>query len=266
MVEGLCIGALGLCWGSFLNSVGHRMLHNESLVTMRPHCSSCKEVSAWYDVIPVLSWFIVRGRCRSCSAAISYLYPLIEITMGILTTALFYHVWPHGIAALWPHIPFHASMTFVSYMLFFSALLVGSRTDLQAMVVYQATTVWLIPWGVFAAYEGWLTISCTESIIGLGVGFCFLWLISLLFKYAVGKDGLGFGDVELIAMIGSFLGPLGVLYTIMIGSFLGLFVGVGYLFATAQEWKIRIPFVPFLALGASLYFFFQGFFIHIYNW
>jgi leader peptidase (prepilin peptidase)/N-methyltransferase len=125
------------------------------------------------------------------------------------------------------------------------------------MLIPQLCTLWLVPVGIIASYFGFTFISLTSSITGAVLGYGLLWLIAFLFKFFTKRDGVGVGDMELLAMIGSFLGPVGVWFSLMIGSFTGLFLGVIYLLISKKGRFTRIPFGPFLVLGAILYFLFD---------
>ena len=125
------------------------------------------------------------------------------------------------------------------------------------MVVFQVTTLWLVPIGWLAAAYGLLNVTLLGSFIGSIIGYGLLLVIGFAFKRVTGKQGIGQGDFELLALIGSFLGPIGVWLSVMIGSTAGLLICAPYLFLTKKSRATRIPFVPFLAFGALIYFFFE---------
>jgi leader peptidase (prepilin peptidase)/N-methyltransferase len=146
-------------------------------------------------------------------------------------------------------------LSFPVFFIFLSALIVAVRTDLQAMVIPQICTLWLVPFGFASSCFSLTNITASQSLEGAFFGYAFLWIIAFLFKKFTGKDGVGVGDMELLAMIGSFLGPIGVWVSLMLGSVFGLIVGGMYLFLFKKNRMTRIPFGPFLALGAIAYFF-----------
>jgi leader peptidase (prepilin peptidase) / N-methyltransferase len=253
----LIVFLCGLCWGSFLNVVAHRFIHRISIFIPRSHCPSCTHTIVWYDNIPIFSWLILRGRCRFCKAPISWLYPFTEIITACIVTILFHKIVikPYGfldtdISILRDALLTDAGKSFAVYFMFASALIIASRTDLESLLIPQLFTLWMIPLGLGASYLHVATISLTQSIWGVVIGYGILWLIAWVFKKFTGKDGLGVGDMELLAMIGSFLGPLGVWISLAVGSFTGLFVGALYLALSGRDRTTRIPFGPFLALGA----------------
>ncbi len=266
----------GLIWGSFLNVVGSRLVSGESIFTLRSRCPECSKIISWYDNIPVISWILLKGRCRNCKKPISFLYPIIELFTAFLILFLYkkyylgYSVLYEYFAANYDIVGFdkyfadmvnkfsHKShFSFPVFFVFLSALIVSVRTDLQAMVIPQICTLWLVPLGFISSYFGLTSISVCQSLEGAFFGYAFLWVIAFLFKKFTGKEGVGVGDMELLAMIGSFLGPLGVWVSLMFGSVFGLIVGSLYLFLFKKNRMTQIPFGPFLALSAIAYFFFD---------
>jgi leader peptidase (prepilin peptidase) / N-methyltransferase len=188
----------------------------------------------------VLSWLILRGRCRSCHALISWLYPFIE-----LLTALSYTL-------LWLFVPHHF---FITYALFFSALIVTIRTDLESFLVFRAATWGVIPFAFLASAVGLLPLSLVSVTLGALFGYSILWITRKLFWWFTHKEGLGLGDLDLLTLIGAFTGIQGAWLSLVIGSFAGLIVAAGYLISHRPRtlFTIRLPFAPFLALGALCY-------------
>jgi len=241
----------GLCWGSFCNVLAYRMLHGYEWVYKRSFCPSCKKTIAIYDLIPVISWGILRGRCRMCGHSISWLYPFIEMLAGILAVSL------------WWYIPHHYG---VAYVVFFTGLLVTIRTDLEAMLIFRAVTIGLLPIAYGASYLGYLPITLVESVIASVGAFGFLWLIRFLFWHSRRVEGLGRGDLDLIALIGSFVGILGVWGSLLVGSVIGFVGSLVYALVTRNGYSVKgirdlkVPFAPFLAFGAIIYVFLPHFF------
>lgn len=232
-----------LCWGSFLNVVGHRLINDESIITPRSHCPHCKTTLAWYDLIPVFSWVWLRGHCRSCNEPISPLYPFIELLTPLVGILLFVYV-P---ASYW-----------FAYFIFFSALIVSVRTDLEHMLISQYMNIFLIPLSIVFCIMDMLPITPYESILGAIGGYSFLYALSYIFRNLTGKECMGDGDLDLLAYIGSCTGIMGCWLTLTIGSLLGSFLGVAYIFYTGRTQATRIPFGPFLATGAIIYVLFQN--------
>ncbi len=230
-----------LCWGSFLNVVGYRVIHNKSILG-RSVCPRCSRKIAWYDLIPVISWILLQGACRYCKKRITILYPFIELLTAFLAL-LTYHYMP--------------SQYWLAYGLFFSALIVTIRTDFETMLISRYATWCMIPCAFLLAAAGKLPLTLLSSLTGAVFGYLILWTIARVF-YAVRKiEGLGEGDLDLLAMIVSFTGIMGAWTSLFVGSFLGSIVGITILFITKKK-STQIPFGPWLAAGALCYVFLQN--------
>ncbi len=228
-----------LAWGSFLNVVGYRIINGTSPLYGRSACPECNNYIAAYDLIPVISWLILRGKCRSCQKPISLLYPFIELLTALALLLLYWYVPAHY---------------FWSYALFFSALIVSIRTDLQYMLISDIVTLFLIPVGIALAALGLLPITVTESISGAIIGYVMLYIIERAFRYVTGRNGIGLGDINLLSFIGAFTGLWGCWISLLIGSISGSIIGLGYLlFLRTQDEPLKLPFGPFLAAGAMIY-------------
>lgn len=242
---------LFLSWGSFLNVVGYRLLHGVPFFGARSRCPHCNTVLAWYDLIPVVSWFWLRGRCRTCKQPISFLYPLIEL----ITLASF---WP-----LTTHIP---PTFWLGYGLLFSALIVTIRTDLEEMIILRWCTIVILPYAFLFSAMGLLPITLNESLLGAALGFFMLWAVRRFYLLGTGEQGMGDGDPELLATIGGFVGVFGSWVTLLIASFLGSVVGIVILARHGlAARKIKLPFGPFLAVGAMLFILYQGAFTALFT-
>ncbi len=250
----LFIFLIFLCWGSFLNVVAHRSISDQPFLETRSKCPFCNKVIAIYDNIPVLSWCLLKGKCRNCKKPISILYPFIEILTAVVLTGVFFKTFFFYNFFIFSFI---SILSFVAYLIFFSALIIGIRTDLQALVIPQIFSLWLIPMGILFSLFDLIDISFYESIVGAILGYGVLWLTAKTFTHFTKKEGLGVGDMELLAMIGAFLGPIGVWFSLLAGSISGLIIAGIYLLITKKATSTKIPFGPFLALGAIIYFFFK---------
>jgi len=229
----LSVFLLGLALGSFYNVVIYRLPRNVSVVFPQSHCPQCKERIRWYDNIPVLSYLILRGRCRSCGAKISVQYPLVELTSGLL--------------ALYSYYKFGLSMEALVHYAFFSALLVASLIDLKFFILPDAITVPGIALGLGTSFLR-SDISFVQSLIGASVGFVIPFLIYVYYVRVRKMEGLGFGDVKLLTFIGSVSGVYGVLSALFLGSLFGLIFALPYILKNRNT-QFIIPFGPFLSLG-----------------
>lgn len=237
-LESFILFLLFLVWGSFLNVVAYRLIKGQSLIFPRSSCITCHQPIAWFDNIPVISWFFLLGTCRNCHQKISILYPFIELFTAISLTAL-WHIAP--------------PVYFFSYFIFFSALIVSIRSDLETMLISRIVTINLIPITLLLTLFGLLPISPVASMLGALFGYFILFFVARAFNYLTGKDGMGQGDLDLLAFIGAFLGPLGSWFSLLVGSLTGSIIGIVYLLMTQKERSVKIPFGPFLALGAIGY-------------
>jgi len=238
-----------MCWGSFLNVIAYRLTHDIPFFAPRSQCPRCATPLAWYDLVPVFSWLWLRGRCRYCEQPISWLYPLIELLTVMIMTL--------GIIILDP-------TYWLAYALFFSALIVTIRTDLETMLISRYATLALVPVGIVASFFNLLPITAITSLVGAFFGYSVMWSLRAAFKLVTGKIGIGQGDLDLMAFIGAFTGVLGCWVTLSIGSVAGALIGALYLTITKQSTTRPLPFGPFLALSACTYVFAQHFFAHIF--
>lgn len=233
----LLLVPIWLCWGSFLNVVAYRLVREQSIVRPRSRCPHCQHQLTWYDNIPVISWIILGGACRYCHRTISALYPLIEL-LTVIVMSMLCLITPSR------YIP--------AYFIFFSALIVTLRSDLETMLISQYVTLFIIPIGFICSYFNLLPISLTQSFMGTLFGYGFLWTIAYAFKIITGKKGMGEGDFELLALIGSFLGISGTWYSLMVASILGAVVGIIMMSFGKAGRNTKIPFGPFLSIAGIL--------------
>lgn len=232
---------IGLCIGSFLNVCIIRLPAGRSIVRPASACPQCGQTIRWFDNIPLLSYIILRGRCRGCQTPISLRYPIVELLTGLFAMALWLRM---GL-----------DVQTLVYFLFVAALLVITFIDLDHRIIPDVISLPGIPIG-FAASFIIPHLTWTESLIGILIGGGSLWAVAWVYQLLTGKDGMGGGDIKLLAMIGAFLGWKGVLFTIMASSLTGTIVGIAVMLRKGKGMKMAIPFGPFLAIGAILYLFF----------
>jgi len=223
-----------LCWGSFLNMLAYRLIHGNFLA-LRSFCPSCKHTIAWFDVVPLFSYVALGGRCRVCRQPISWLYPFIEALTAILFVLLFWRIDERFI---------------FGFGIFFSALIVTIRTDLETMLISRYVTLFLVPFGWFLSFFGMIPVTLSEAVVGALSAGIFLFVVARIFAFITHKEGMGQGDIDLLMFIGSFLGFSGWWMSLLIGSLIGSLVGVGMLILRIPCWSLKIPFGPLLAIGA----------------
>lgn len=228
------LGAFGLVVGSFLNVCIHRIPRDESIVWPGSRCPACGAPIRWFDNIPVLSYFVLAGRCRRCRARIAVKYPLVELaTMGLFLA----HYWMLG-----------AQPLLVVRLLFSAALIVLFVIDLEHQILPNRITLPGIAVGFVASL--WLWPGWRDSLLGILLGGGILWAIAEAYFRVRREEGLGMGDVKMLAMIGAFLGWQQVLVTLVLSSAAGALVGVALMAAGRGTMKYALPFGTFLALGA----------------
>jgi leader peptidase (prepilin peptidase)/N-methyltransferase len=234
---GVIFAALfGSVAGSFLNVVVHRLPRGGSVVWPGSNCPRCQHPLAWYDNIPIVSYLVLGGRCRYCRTPIAVRYPIIEA----LTAVMFAGAW-------WYYGP---GVLLVSRLLFGCALIALFAIDLEHQLLPNVITLPGIIVGFafsFFTEPGWLS-----SLIGIAVGGGALWAMYEAWWLLRKEEGLGFGDVKMLAMIGAFLGWKLTLVTLMMGSFAGSILGGVLMVAGRGTMKTALPFGTFLALGAVL--------------
>jgi leader peptidase (prepilin peptidase) / N-methyltransferase len=231
LVTALFAGLFGTAIGSFLNVCVHRLPRGESVVTPRSRCPGCGHAIGWQDNIPVLSWLMLRGKCRGCGERISIRYPLVELACGALWLAAVL-VW----GAEWQALVM---------AVFFTLLLGIALTDLSHYIIPDAFSIGGLVIGLALAFlPGGLTI--VQAAIGAVVGFGLLFLVAWVGEWIFRKPAMGGGDIKMMAMVGAFLGPVGVVLTIFLGALLGSLIFGPISLKTGK----LVPFGIFLALGA----------------
>jgi leader peptidase (prepilin peptidase) / N-methyltransferase len=239
---------IGITLGSFYNVVGLRIPKNQSIITPRSHCTSCKRTLTSLDLIPIFSYIFLRGKCRTCGAKVSPIYPFMEFVTGVLFLFSFLLLgWtPELIVAL----------------LFVSLLVIIIVSDLAYMMIPDKVLLFFLPIliiaRIFIPIDPWW-----DPILGAFSGFGLLFLIALVTK----GNGMGFGDVKLYFVIGIVLGFQAVILSFFLASLFGsIFGGIGLLTGLVKR-KQPIPFGPFIAVGALISYYFGENIVQWYiNW
>ncbi|MCB0362471.1 MAG: prepilin peptidase [Bdellovibrionales bacterium] len=231
---------LGLVVGSFSNVLIYRVPLRGNIAWPGSACPKCKIPIKWRDNIPLLSWVILRGKCRSCHQAISWRYPLVELICGLLLGFLFLRL-----GLCW---------TLLEYSVFCIGLVVVSFIDIEYMIIPDVFT-----WpGMFLGLVGAALSperSFSDSFAGLALGFGFLWAIAYIYVALRKEEGMGGGDIKLIGWIGAVLGWQSIPFVILVSSIIGSFAGILFALKTRGSLKSTIPFGPYLALASLLYIF-----------
>lgn len=242
---GAFIFLMGICVGSFLNVCIHRMPRDQSVVLPGSHCPKCKTPIHWYDNIPVLSYFILKGKCRACGESFSPRYALTELATGLMWTALYF--------------VFGLSWMFVIAISYFSILLALSITDLETGYIPDKLSLPGLGLGLLFSgaypllhHETIWYWGLLRSVMGALGGGGFLLLVGLMGNLIFKKDSMGGGDIKLLAMIGAFLGVKEAIILFFFSPILALPVGLYAKFVKKEE---TIPFGPYLAIMGAIFFF-----------
>ncbi len=236
-------GVLGLIVGSFLNVVIHRLPLRQSVVSPPSSCPSCKARIAPWDNVPVISWILLGGRCRSCRAKISIRYPMVELANGILWVLVLRTAPSWGDAA---------TGAFLC-----SACLALLAIDYDHQILPDWITLPGIAVGLALSFVS-VRRTPLEAALGAALGAGALFLLAFGYEKITGQEGMGLGDVKMLGMIGALLGSAGVVVTLLLGSISGSLVGLGLILARGGTAKTKLPFGVFLALGAVAAWFFAG--------
>jgi leader peptidase (prepilin peptidase)/N-methyltransferase len=230
-------GVLGASVGSFMNVCVTRLPKGESLLRPRSRCPECSGQIAWYDNVPLLSWILLRGKCRQCRTSISFQYPAVELVT----------------AAIWIGMALMYGPTWRALQgsILFSLLLTISLIDARHYLIPDALSIGGLGAGLaLSLLPG--PPSFLTSVIGAALGFSVLLAVGLLGEWVFKKPAMGGGDIKMMAMVGAFLGPAGAMLTIFIGALAGTLVFAPLSLKTKRE----VPFGVFLGLGAAIAFLF----------
>lgn len=240
---------LGTIIGSFVNVAALRYLSGESVVWPGSKCPACQVPIAWYDNVPILSWLILRGRCRKCRGGISYQYPIVEFLLGSLFLATY--------------LKFGPTWTMVEVLVLLTGLVIVSLIDLKSYLLPDIYTLPGIGLGLLGA---WLNPerSFGNALAGVVLGAGFLWALSYAYYLWRKQEGLGGGDIKLLAWMGAVLGWESLPFIMLAASIVGSIAGLWTMRSSQKGFKTMIPFGPYLALGSVAYIFFAEYFARKY--
>ncbi len=226
-------GIFGLMVGSFLNVCITRWPAELSVIRPRSRCPRCEKQIAWYDNMPVLSWLLLRGKCRGCALPISPMYPAVELLTGA--------IWA-GMAWAYP-----LELEGLRGAFFFTILLGITFTDAREQIIPDEFSLGGVAVGILFSLAGGLS-TLLPALVGAATGFAVLWIVGAVGGLILKKEAMGGGDVKMMAMVGAFVGWQGVLLTIFLGALVGTII---YLPRSLMGSRKEIPFGVFLALGAA---------------
>ena len=227
----------GALVGSFLNVCIFRLPKEESIVWPGSHCPHCRKSIRFYDNIPLISYILLKGKCRHCNGPISIQYPLIEGITALGSLILF--------------MKFGLSLSYLFYFIFVASLIVITVIDLYHQIIPDVISLPGIGVGLLASLI-LPKITLFNSLIGILLGGGSLFLVATVYQWLFKREGMGGGDVKLLAMIGAFLGWKAVILTILLSSLIGSITGIIIMVLKGKDFKYAIPFGPFLSLGAVI--------------
>jgi leader peptidase (prepilin peptidase)/N-methyltransferase len=228
----------GAVIGSFLNVCIYRIPAGVSIVKPASRCPACESPIRWYQNIPILSYLVLRGRCARCQHSISWRYPLVEALTGLLFLLVF-----RSFGMMWAT---------PVYWVLVAALVAISFIDLDHQIIPDVISLPGVPAGFLLTFlVPWL--SWKDSLLGILIGGGSLACVAWIYYLVTRNEGMGMGDVKLLAMLGAFMGWKAILPIIFIGSVIGSLVGVPLMLIQRANGKLAIPFGPFLSLGAIVF-------------
>ena len=230
----------GACIGSFLNVCIARIPEAGSLIYPGSNCPACHHPIRFYDNIPILSYLWLRGRCRNCGQSISFRYLLVEAVSGLMAALVLVY--------------FGLTVDALIYFILICAFIIIIYIDLDHQIIPDSISLPGIPIG-FAASFFLDTVTYIDSLIGILLGGGLLFAIAWGYYLITRKEGMGGGDIKLLAMIGAFMGWQGVCFTIFIASITGTLAGILLMLFAQKDLKFALPFGPFLSIGAIAYLF-----------
>lgn len=236
----------GLCIGSFLNAVIHRLPREISLSASRSHCTHCDKLIYWYENIPLFSWVFLRGKCSGCSGKISIQYPLVELAVGLFAL----YVTPKSIAGYNLYYYFFNVSVFATFLAMFII-------DLKHKLLPNTLNIYL---AIILFSRVVLTKNYLHWFFGGAIGVLAPLTVTYIFYLLRGQIGLGGGDIKLWGALGLYLGPMGIVHNMFLSNFLGALIGGGLILSKVVDRKTPIPFGPFIILIASVQIFFPDHF------
>ena len=232
--------AFGAVFGSFFNVCIYRMPRNKSIIRPPSACPHCEKPIKFYDNIPIVSYIILGGKCRNCGARISIRYPLVELITAVLFLMLYRK--------------YSLSYQLGFQMFFVSLLIIISFIDYDFQIIPDVLSIGGLIAGMIISFAR-PDFRFIDSLYGVLLGGGVLFVIAYGYKLIAKREGMGGGDIKLLAMLGSFLGYKGVIFSLVGGSIIGTIVGIPLMIMKGEGTKYAIPFGPFLALSAVLYLF-----------
>ena len=248
----LVVGILGSLWGSFANVCIYRLPLRGGVVKGRSFCPKCKKKIFWYENIPILSYFILGGKCSKCKKKISFQYLLVE-TIGIFSFLIIYYL--YGI-----------SLTTILLMILFLSFLIIFFIDLKHYIIPDILTFPMMALGFFKSFDPNLNPifpNYINSLIGGIIGYGIIWLLIIFYKKIRNKEGMGLGDAKLLAVIGFWFGWISIPIIIFLSSTIALTIVIPDLLKKSKKISSQIPFGPYIILATLIFIVFKDSFLNV---
>ena len=234
------LAVVGAAVGSFLNVLICRLPEGLSIVVPSSHCPKCKHAIRFYDNIPIVSYLVLGGKCRDCGEKISLRYPFVETLTAVMSLLLF---WKFGL-----------SLQYLFAFVFTCALIVITFIDFDHQIIPDVITLPGIP--IFALIAVFfMGLTWWDAVLGVLIGGGCLYAVAVGYELLTKREGMGGGDIKLLAMMGGFLGWKSLFFVLFLSSLLGALVGVAVMIAKGRDMKYAVPFGPFLSIAAVVYVF-----------
>jgi leader peptidase (prepilin peptidase) / N-methyltransferase len=239
----------GAAIGSFLNVCIFRLPAKASIIKPSSQCPYCHHPIRYYDNIPIISFVVLGGKCRDCRGRISWRYPLVELITAVLSLLLFNK--------------FGFSLNFFTFFIFAAVLIVITFIDLDHQIIPDILTLPGIPLFFLAAVL-LVKVPWREAFPGLLIGGGVLFTIAFVYELITKREGMGGGDIKLLAMIGGFFGWKSLIFILLFSSLAGAVIGIAAMIINKQDMKYAIPFGPFLSAAAIAYIFWGDLYVHLF--
>ena len=248
----LLVGILGSLWGSFANVCIYRLPLKGGVVKGRSFCPKCKKKILWYENIPILSYFILGGKCSKCKKKISTQYLIVE-AISIISFLIIYYL-------------FGISLTTILLIILFLSFLIIFFIDLKHYIIPDVLTFPMMALGFFKSFDPNLSPifpNYINSLLGGIIGYGIIWLLIIFYKKIRNKEGMGLGDAKLLAVIGFWFGWISIPFVIFLSSVIPLIIVIPDLLKKSKKLTSEIPFGPYIITGTFIYLLFQNEFISL---
>ena len=248
----LLVGILGSLWGSFANVCIYRLPLKGGVVKGRSFCPKCKKKILWYENIPILSYFILGGKCSKCKKKISTQYLIVE-AISIISFLIIYYL-------------FGISLTTILLIILFLSFLIIFFIDLKHYIIPDVLTFPMMALGFFKSFDPNLSPifpNYINSLLGGIIGYGIIWLLIIFYKKIRNKEGMGLGDAKLLAVIGFWFGWISIPFVIFLSSITALIIVTPDLLKKSKKLTSEIPFGPYIITGTFIYLLFQNEFISL---